>query len=342
MNRIHHSQQKKPSLTPTKRSPRSSTPSTGANICQQQSLFVPLHYEANYAYPLLVWLHGPNDGHHQIKQIMPHVSVRNYVAVAPAMPSLEETSDSPSRDYGSTDQCDRALDSSAGNLNVTDASSGESSRLDSNWDASLADEHVAHRLAKLGKRWEADACSGGQSLDDDEDARSAEHWGSTWQQSRDMIAAAHDAVEASIARATARCNIARHRIFLAGLESGGTMAIRLALSMPERFAGVASIGGPIPRGLQPMSNLLRVRQLPVLIAHGRDSQQYPVRQLCDELRLFHVAGMSLNVRQYPCGQELTTQMLSDLNSWMMQVVTGVDMDSSRESSGSYLPRSGAN
>jgi phospholipase/carboxylesterase len=47
------------------------------------SLFMPLHYESNYAYPLLIWLHGPGDSDQQLKRIMPLVSVRNYVAVAP-------------------------------------------------------------------------------------------------------------------------------------------------------------------------------------------------------------------------------------------------------------------
>lgn len=47
------------------------------------ALFVPLHYEPNYAYPLLVWLHGPDDDERQLVRIMPEVSLRNYVAVAP-------------------------------------------------------------------------------------------------------------------------------------------------------------------------------------------------------------------------------------------------------------------
>lgn len=47
------------------------------------SLFVPLHYERNYAYPLLVWLHGPDNNDQQLKRIMPLVSMRNYVGVAP-------------------------------------------------------------------------------------------------------------------------------------------------------------------------------------------------------------------------------------------------------------------
>ena len=47
-----------------------------------QSWFAPLHYEANYAYPLLIWLHGGGDSERQLRRIMPHISLRNYVAVA--------------------------------------------------------------------------------------------------------------------------------------------------------------------------------------------------------------------------------------------------------------------
>ncbi|HEX3998338.1 MAG TPA: alpha/beta hydrolase-fold protein [Pirellulales bacterium] len=47
------------------------------------SLFAPLHYEPNYAYPLLVWLHGPGHDEQQLRRIMPSISLRNYVAVAP-------------------------------------------------------------------------------------------------------------------------------------------------------------------------------------------------------------------------------------------------------------------
>jgi phospholipase/carboxylesterase len=46
------------------------------------ALFAPLHYERNYAYPLVVWLHGPSDDENQLKRIMPLVSMRNYAAVA--------------------------------------------------------------------------------------------------------------------------------------------------------------------------------------------------------------------------------------------------------------------
>lgn len=46
-------------------------------------LFSPIHYEPNYAYPLLVWLHGPDSSELELRQMMPLVSVRNFVGVAP-------------------------------------------------------------------------------------------------------------------------------------------------------------------------------------------------------------------------------------------------------------------
>jgi hypothetical protein len=57
--------------------------------------------------------------------------------------------------------------------------------------------------------------------------------------------------------------------------------------------------------------------------HCRDSEIYSVDQVCEELSLFHAAGMSVTLRQYPCGDELTTQMLRDLDVWLMEQVTGV-------------------
>jgi phospholipase/carboxylesterase len=47
------------------------------------AMFGPLHYEAGYAYPLVVWLHGWGDDETQLKRVMPLVSMQNFVAVAP-------------------------------------------------------------------------------------------------------------------------------------------------------------------------------------------------------------------------------------------------------------------
>lgn len=46
-------------------------------------LFTPMHYESGYAYPLIVWLHSPSGSEEELRQVMPLISLRNHVAVAP-------------------------------------------------------------------------------------------------------------------------------------------------------------------------------------------------------------------------------------------------------------------
>ena len=58
------------------------------------ALFSPIHYEPGYAYPLIIWLHGQSSvAERQLMKIMPLVSMRNYVAVAPR--GAEQLSISP-------------------------------------------------------------------------------------------------------------------------------------------------------------------------------------------------------------------------------------------------------
>lgn len=202
-------------------------------------VFTPLHYERNYAYPLIVWLHGAGDDERQVSRIMPHVSLRNFVAVGPR----------------GTVECDRSDD---------------------------------------GFHWSQDAA---------------------------QIDLAEDRVASAISAARRWLNIARERVFLAGYGCGGTMAFRLALRQPRRYAGVVSIGGAFPSTLRPLARLHEVRSLNVLLSTSRTSRAYPPREVCQNLRLFHAAGMSACLRQYPGGDELTDNMLADVNRWIMEQLT---------------------
>ncbi len=215
------------------------------------AMFAPLHYEPNYAYPLLVWLHGPADNESQLRRIMPTLSMRNYVAVAP------------------------------------------------------------RGLSPVGR----------------EKGRATK---ATWDTSTDHLPATAACVFDSIERACSRFNVAANRIFLAGFDRGGTMAFRLAMAYPGRFAGVLSLGGCLPVGGGLLSRLSEVRSLPVFMASGKNSEACPPGRVCSDLRLFHSAGMDITLRQYPCGQELAPQMLSDMDRWMMDLVTQGAVGSNHE------------
>jgi phospholipase/carboxylesterase len=213
-----------------------------------QTLFTPIHYENNYAYPLIVWLHGPNDDERQLKRIMPFVSLRNYVGVSPR---------------------------------------------------------------------------GTAAVDPD-----AAQNGYTWEQTEDHILLAESRVLAAVAHARQEMNIAPRRIFLAGFGCGGTMAFRIALNLPQMFAGALSLGGSFPTGFNPLAQLDSARSLKWLLSTGRESRRYPPERVCENLRLLYAAGMSISLRQYPCGDDLTTQMLGDVDRWIMEQLATPEMSSS--------------
>jgi phospholipase/carboxylesterase len=210
----------------------------GADSVTPHATFAPIHYEPGYAYPLLIWLHGAEGDEGQICDVMPEISLRNFVAIAP-----------------------RGTSSARGN-----------------------------RHSFL------------------------------WRQSDDAIAEAESRVLDCVDIACRRFNIHTDRVFLAGAGCGGTMALRTAWNHPGRFAGVASIGGPMPAHGRPMRNINALRRLPCFIASGRTSGDYPESDVCRDLRMLHAAGCTVALRQYPCGDDLTNVMLADLNRWIMDIV----------------------
>ena len=203
------------------------------------SLFLPLHYEKKYAYPLIVWLHGNDQSADQIQQIMPSVSIRNFVAVAPSAPAIDR----------------------------------ERNQL--------------------------------------------------WLQDPIAIGEAHESVVQAIDYATTRFNINPDRIFLAGAEQGGTMAFRIAFQRPDLFAGVISLNGPLPTERSLLGDWARCRDLPVFWAHCRDSEDFDHDTLCQQLKLLHVAGFSVTLRQYPGFKMMSDKMLSDGNRWVMEQISSV-------------------
>jgi phospholipase/carboxylesterase len=200
-------------------------------------IFTPKHYERNYAYPLIVWLHSADDDERQVARVLPLVSDRNYVAVGPR---------------------------------GTAAGQGDGAY--------------------------------------------------TWSQAAEHILLAGERVHRAIAATRRWLNVAPGRIYLAGYGCGGTMALRLALAEPEQFAGVLSVDGPLPSTLRPLCQFRQTRGVNVFLASGRHSRLYPEADVCRDLRLLHASGVSVCLRQYPGGDEVTDHMLLDMDRWIMEQI----------------------
>ena len=145
--------------------------------------------------------------------------------------------------------------------------------------------------------------------------------GYCWRQTDEHIQQAEQRVFDGIEVACRKLHVSSDRIFLAGFDCGGSMALRLAMSHPQRFAGVLSLCGQLPTGGNLLANLAAIRRLPVFSGRRPRQHEYSQSQVCDDLRLLHSAGLSVTLRQYPCGHELAPQMLLDVNRWIIEQIT---------------------
>ena len=46
------------------------------------AIHLPVHYEARYAYPLVIWFHGDGSSEQEISAVMPEISDRNFIGLA--------------------------------------------------------------------------------------------------------------------------------------------------------------------------------------------------------------------------------------------------------------------
>ena len=135
----------------------------------------------------------------------------------------------------------------------------------------------------------------------------------------------HDAsLEDYILRAVEQTRRSYHvhseRVYLAGIAEGATLAYQIALALPEKFAGVISLNGNMPRHGCPLLRLHDLRSLKVFIGHGLANAVVPLPLARQDGRLLYTAGMSVEMRCYPTTHHIHPDMLRDVNRWVMSHV----------------------
>jgi phospholipase/carboxylesterase len=148
----------------------------------------------------------------------------------------------------------------------------------------------------------------------------------SWFLDNDGISEAERSIFDSISVTKKSCNIASNRIFIGGLGSGGTMALRLALLYPEYFTGVAVFDAKLPDNANIFCYWNTARNLALFLGLNQSdkcSSAYSSRML----ELFYSAGFKLTIRDYQqdagnSNKDLPKQILQEINRWMMGIVCG--------------------
>jgi phospholipase/carboxylesterase len=142
----------------------------------------------------------------------------------------------------------------------------------------------------------------------------------TWGQDGQSDALVEEYVFRAVEQTRRHYHVHSERIYLAGFREGATLAYRLGLLFPDRFAGIISLNGALPRRGGPLLRLPDVRRLRVLIGHGIANSVVPLSLARADFRLFYAAGLAVRMHTYPSNHRIHPHMLRDIDRWVINAI----------------------
>ena len=110
-----------------------------------------------------------------------------------------------------------------------------------------------------------------------------------------------------------------HRVYLMGFSQGAIMSLSLALTAPEKIAGVVAMSGRILPEVLPLAVAPeRMNGLPIFVVHGLQDNVLPIhhgRASRDRLSQLPVA---LTYKEYDMGHQISADSLSDISNWLAE------------------------
>ncbi len=107
------------------------------------------------------------------------------------------------------------------------------------------------------------------------------------------------------------------RIYLLGFSQGAIMSLSLALTHPDRVAGVVAMSGRVlPEVLPQIASPDALRGLPILVVHGTDDPVLPVHHGRASRDLLARLPCLLTYREYAMGHQVTEESLAGVVAWL--------------------------
>jgi len=137
----------------------------------------------------------------------------------------------------------------------------------------------------------------------------------------DGMLASHKALQLFLDDCFKQYPIDAKRLAVLGFSQGGVLAYSLALTKPERFAGLAALSTWLPRELVPRLKISdAVQSLPTLIQHGTQDPQIEVDRARDSVARLRDLKVPLIFKEYEMGHEIRPKGLYDLSVWLEENV----------------------
>ncbi len=110
----------------------------------------------------------------------------------------------------------------------------------------------------------------------------------------------------------------QQRVYLLGFSQGSIMSLSLALTRPEKVAGVVAMSGRLPPEIQPfIASPDRLKGLPIFIAHGTMDNVLPIGNARAAREQLAKLPVDLTYHEYPMAHQVSIESLTDIAKWLI-------------------------
>jgi len=112
--------------------------------------------------------------------------------------------------------------------------------------------------------------------------------------------------------------VERTRIYLMGFSMGTIMSYALALTRPEKFAGVVAQSGFVRDHPDLVYQWKGLATCPFIITHGTYDPILPISLARETKELFVKSNAKVVYKEYPMGHEINGESLADVVAWLKE------------------------
>jgi phospholipase/carboxylesterase len=113
------------------------------------------------------------------------------------------------------------------------------------------------------------------------------------------------------------------RVYLMGFSQGAIISQSIALTRPDKIAGVVAMSGRIlPEVLSQQAPNEAFGRLPVMVVHGLNDQKLDISYGRNARDVWSKLPVALTYREYAMGHEVTQDSLRDIVAWLKERLDG--------------------
>lgn len=115
-------------------------------------------------------------------------------------------------------------------------------------------------------------------------------------------------------------NVDAKRVYLMGFSQGAIMSLAVALTQPEKVAGIVVMSGRLLPEIKPKI-VPHLNGLPILMTHGVRDAIIPIKDARAASTYLSTLPVQLTYREYDMGHQITVESLNDIVAWLKQQLT---------------------